>query len=332
MCAGLLVLLSCAKNQETVILKMDYKGWKNAIALYNNQVRLVVVPEIGRIMHYGFVDDKNVLYENGRLEGLILREGEIFQEDGKPKTPNLGGDRVLPSSENYFHLVTGSRHLPDQYINTGPYSYTLVKNGVRIESPVSQLQGIKMVRTIQLEPDSTRVKIEQRLEKFRPAKDAGCDAIPLTIWSLSQIRAPQAAWLPLRKNSVFAKGFDIPVWPDNINYATHNYEIHDGILKLRPITENHQKIGADADGWVAGLVDNVLMVERFDYKSGATYPDGGTSVAIYSNADFTELECLSPEKILKCGESIEQTVWWELCRINSENDLQHMFEKSKSSK
>jgi hypothetical protein len=316
---------SYSTNPKIKMLKINYKGWKNAIELQNDKIRLVVVPEIGRIMHYSFIDDRNVLFEDSRLAGLVLKEGEAFIENGQAISPNIGGDRVYPCSENYFEMIKGNRRLADQWINNGPYTYTIIDNGVRMESPVSQLLGVKMIRTIQLEPNSTKLKIEQELVRVNPAKNSSFDSIPLTIWNLTQIRAPKGMWIPLQTKSVFKNGYDIPVWPDAVNHAAENIQINDGLLKLNPIIQNHQKIGADADGWIAGLVDNVLLVERFHYHEGTTYPDGGTSTTIYSNVEFAELECLSPEKVLKPGEAIKHTIYWKLYRIHNENDLNKLL-------
>jgi hypothetical protein len=319
--AILLSQFSYSINPKIQMFKINYKGWSNAIELQNERVRLVIVPQIGRIMHYSFVNDKNVLYENSKLAGLLLKEGDGFIENGQSISPNIGGDRVSPCSDNYFETLTGSRRLADQWINNGPYCATIIDNGVQLESPVSPLLGVKLIRTIHLEPNTTKVIIEQELIKVQPARSNMIDTIPLTIWNLSQIRPPKSMWVPLQKKSVFKNGFDVPAWPDALNHAADNIEINNNLLKLNPITENNQKIGIDADGWVAGLVDNVLMVQRFNLNLGLKFPDGGTNAAIFSNAEFAELECLSPEKVLKPGESIKHTIIWELHRINHEKEL-----------
>ena len=325
----LLVQFSHANNPKIKMLKFNYKGWKDAIELRNEKVCLVIVPQIGRIMHYSFIDDKNVLYENSNLTGLVLKQGEAFIENGQPISPNIGGDRVYPCSENYFEMITGSRRLSDQWINNGPYSYTIIEDGVRIESPISPLLGVKMIRTIQLNPNSTKVKIKQELLKVNHAKNELFDRIPMTIWNLTQIRPTKSMWVPLQKKSVFENGYDVPVWPDAINYAKENIFIKDGLLELKPIIANNQKIGADANGWVAGLVDNVLLVERFNPGQGLKFPDGGTNAAIFSNAEFTELECLSPEKIMKPGASIKHEIFWELHKINNKKELNNFLLNSK---
>jgi hypothetical protein len=74
------------------------------------------------------------------------------------------------------------------------------------------------------------------------------------------------------------------------------------------------KIGVmDSDGWTAYWNGN-LFVKTFDYKKGASYPDFGCSVEVYSAKENLELETLAPFKILQPGESVEYVEQWFLFR------------------
>ena len=55
---GALVLAAPVMAQVTVE-EIEYEGWANSIEIANPEVRVVVVPAIGRIMHYGFVGGEN---------------------------------------------------------------------------------------------------------------------------------------------------------------------------------------------------------------------------------------------------------------------------------
>ena len=46
-----------ASFASVAIERVEYKGWTDAVYLSNGEVELVVVPQIGRIMHYGFKGD-----------------------------------------------------------------------------------------------------------------------------------------------------------------------------------------------------------------------------------------------------------------------------------
>lgn len=328
----LLVLISvCACNIKTKknmpnsnpiqIEKINYKGWSKSIEISNGKVRLVVVPEVGRILHYGYIHQDNLLYINKKLEGIQLQEGKAYVENNKKTSPNIGGDRILANSEPYYEQITSLWNLSDYWINAAPYSFEILSNGIVIKSPVSKLQGIQIERSIKLSPHGSKVTIDQSIHKIAPAKETHMDSIPLTLWNLTKIKPPKSSWLPLNTNSIFKKGYMIPSWSDAENVAANNIVVENNVLKLKPIEQGSQKVGADARGWVAALIDDVLMVERFPVIPNAIYPDGGTNATLYSNKYFTELECLSPEKILSIGDSLHHTITWELHKVNSTDEL-----------
>ena len=153
------------------IKNKKYKGWKKSIEISNSEIRIILVPEIGRIMYYGFVGGENIFYENQEFEGRAFSSGEYYKKDSKIQAPNVGGNRVLPCSEEYFHLLTGSRHVPDPFINASSYKATYLDNGVILESPISKLLGIQIKRTITISDQGSEVKIEQELIKKTTAQN-----------------------------------------------------------------------------------------------------------------------------------------------------------------
>jgi hypothetical protein len=303
-----------------------YKGWKETIEISNAEIKVLVVPETGRIMHYSFINGENILYENSDLEGVAFTTGEYYKKDSKIEAPNVGGNRVLPCSEDYFHLITGSRHIPDPFINASSYTVRLLSNGVVLESPISELLGIQIKRTITVSEVGTGVEIQQELVKKIPAKNDELENIPLTIWSLSKIKTPNISYSKIALNSVFKDGFVISKWPDAKNYAEENVVINDTILKLKSSDEFPQKIGLDAKKWVAGYLKNTLFIEQFKFDKNVKYPDNGTSVTIFGNHLFTELECLSLEKTLAIDESIQYDLHWSLCEIDNGSEVNSLLE------
>jgi len=311
------------------INKIAYKGWKNAVEITNSEIKILVVPEIGRIMHFGFLDGQNIFYENKQLEGIQLNTGEYFTENNIKQAPNFGGNRVLPCSEEYFDSLTGSRHIPDPFINASAYKTILLKNGVLLISPLSELLGIQIERRITLSENGTDVSIKQKLSKKNAAKNTILEKIPLTIWSLSKIKIPNVSYLPIDTNSIFKAGFLIPKWPDSKNNANINTAINRGILELKSSEDLPQKVGADSKNWVAGYVDNSLFIEEFNFETQTLYPDGGTSVTLFGNSLFSELECLSPEKKLQIGESICYDLHWSLLKVKDKKEVHSILKSLK---
>ncbi len=302
---------------DTEVQLISYLGWDESFEIRNDTTRVVVVPAVGRIMHYSYAGEKNLIYTNPELHGYVLEVGGVFKDgEGEQAHAFFGGDRVIPTAEDRVEIVRGDRTLPDHYIDGSPYSYIVHEDGITIASPVSELLGVQLSRRIRLAAKGTRLTIEQKLTKVKPAPEEHLDNLPLTIWNLTPILPPKHTYQPLAKNSVFQSGIFVPTW--SVERIIGNYKIYDGLVRLTPQTENGQKIGTDARGWIEGRSGEIVMIECFDYVEGATYPEGGTSAAAYSNPRFAELECLSPERPLKVGESLELTIHWELHRIREE--------------
>ena len=166
------------------------------------------------------------------------------------------------------------------------------------------------------------------LDKIKTAKNNQLEKIPVTLWSLSKIKTPNFSYIKNAKKSIFKNGFTISEWPDAKNYALENITLNNDLITLKSSNEFPQKIGVDAKNWVASYINNNLFVESFEFDESATYPDFGTSVTIFGNKLFSELEVLSPEKHLKIGESIKYTIKWNLikksCKEEAEKYLQQL--------
>ena len=115
-------------------------------------------------------------------------------------------------------------------------------------------------------------------------------------------------------------------WPDAKNNAHINAALNSAILKLKSSDNLPQKVGADSKNWIAGYLHKTLFIEKFNFDDKNSYPDGGTSVTIFGNHLFSELECLSPEKKLKIGETICYDLQWSLLKIEDKNNVNSILE------
>jgi len=315
------------KMPAITIREISYKKW-DALEISNSEIKILVIPKVGRIMHYGFLDGPNIFYENDQLKGTQFKTGEYYKEKNLKQAPNIGGNRVLPCSEEYFDTLTGSRHIPDPFINASAFSFLILKNGILLTSPISELLGIQIKRTITISETGTQVDIRQEMVKITAAKNKNLEEIPLTLWSLSKIKTPNTSYLPIPKKSCFKNGFLIPVWPDAKNNAAQNISVENNILAIKSSKNIPQKVGSDSKGWIASFLAKTLFVEKYNFENDKkeVYPDGGTSCTIFGNNLFSELECLSPEKKLKIGEIIQYDLEWNLQKIQNENTLKTILQ------
>lgn len=323
------ILFFCLAQAQVKTELINYKGWDNAVLLTNSDIKLVVVPQIGRIIHFSYLNEKNLLYENPKFEGQVFSAEKPYKVDGEFARASFGGDRIWPTKQDDFETINGSRGLSDPWLDGYEWEYALIKDGVKITSRVSDYLGVKATRIITLDKKGATVNIHQKMEKVKLGEQKNLEPIPVTIWSLSKVKNPEFGILPLSKNSIFENSIEFQEWPDTINSAPKNYSKHGNVGQLIPMPNQPQKMGTDSKGWVAGVYHDKVFGQFFAFDKSETYPDGGTSATIYTCTDYTELECLSPEKKLKVGETIEHNIQWKLKRIqvNSQDEKREQATK-----
>lgn len=296
------------------IERVEYKGWADALHLSNGEVELVVVPQIGRIMHYGFVGDENILWSDPETHGVVLPDGNPFvDEDGAYTWTNFGGDKVWPNQQSEFADINGHAWPPDHAFDGGVHEVELLEDGVVIISPVSLYNGARSIRSIRLAAEGTRVDIHQKIEKVQLAQREELEPLRYTIWNVTQINPPEQTLYPLNPHS----HFDMRYFPFGFaqSAAVRNFTIQGDIGIFVPDAEENQKTGADSDRWLAGIVGDVVMAEFFRRDATQRYPDGGLSAEVYTCPDYTELELLSPWVYLEVGETLEHPIAWELLKL-----------------
>ncbi|MEE3233098.1 MAG: DUF4380 domain-containing protein [Candidatus Latescibacterota bacterium] len=316
-------LLGCAQvhtehetesNSKVVVELVDYLGWDDSIQISNGDVKVVVVPQIGRIMHYGFVNSENILWSDKEFHGQTLPNGEPNRdEEGAFAWTNFGGDKVWPNEQSEFEKINGFSWPPDPAFDGGTHSYSLLDDGVQITSPLSNYNGAQSIRTIRLSETGSRLEIGQKVTKLALAANTELEPLRYTIWNVTQIRQPEQTLYPLNPHSHFVARYFPFTWEESA--AASNFSVEGDIGIFVPDLEKPQKTGADSDLWLAGIVGDVAMAEFFRRDGTQRYPDGGLSAEVYTCPDYTELELLSPWVYLEIGETLEHPIAWELKQL-----------------
>lgn len=298
-----MVLVSAAAPASPLSVKMaDYKGWHDSVWVTNGAVELVLVPELGRVMRFGAVGGPNVLWENPALLGQK-------RPDDYKGWFDVGGDTVWPAEQSQWKSVMKRRWPPDRALDGGVWRVeVLPEKVVRLLSGVSAEYGIKATRVFRLDPERASLVIDQTFEKVSGAPVKCC------IWNVTQTDDPELAFLPLNLQTTF------PLFYNPIGTLVRdNVNIYDDILQVRRRAVEPTKYGSDSPaGWVACLKKGLLFSEHIAREPGE-YPDQGCSAEVFTQEDsvakMVELETLSPQKVLKVGESLRWRVEWRLNRI-----------------
>ncbi|UCF38009.1 MAG: hypothetical protein JSU96_03875, partial [Acidobacteriota bacterium] len=130
---ALLVFIGSSISAEVQVRKVSFRGWEEALELSNGDTRVVIVPSIGRIMHYGLSDGPNILWVNPEFEGVGGIEKPRAAE-GPVEWSNFGGDKVWPTPEALFPSVNGRAWPPDHFIDGSRYSSQILENAIEIQS------------------------------------------------------------------------------------------------------------------------------------------------------------------------------------------------------
>ncbi len=295
-----------AADKGVTVAKITYNGWADSYELTNAEVRVVVVPAIGRIMHYGLKNGKNLLWDDPRFYGVTLPPGQPYRENGAVAWANFGGDKVWPTEQSKFADINGYAWPPDHWFDGGTHQAEEIAGGVKIISGVSDFCGARCIREITLADSGSDLIIKQTIRKEKRARKSSVEPIEFTVWNVTQIRNPLAALLNLNPNSSLSDG--IYFWNDE---TRANFRRRGDVGIFTPSYSAAQKAGADSDHWLAAIVDNTVIGEFFRRQAGV-HPDGDLSAEVFTSPQYTELELLSPLTKLNPGQEIHHDIVWRL--------------------
>ncbi|MBX2863638.1 MAG: hypothetical protein KTR27_08785 [Leptolyngbyaceae cyanobacterium MAG.088] len=315
---GLLLWISVALWQSTTvktlaqsvfltdayaIAQTQHQGWQNAWVLSNGNVEAVIVPEIGRIMQFRFKQTAGSFWENAKLWG-------------KPTNPrstqwlNFGGDKVWPAPQSDWPAITGRGWPPPIAFDAMPVEVQVTGNDLTLISPIDPNYGIRIYRTIHLDPQDAIMTVTSTYEKV--------EGLPQTVsvWTITQLQDPIAIYAPIPQPSIFEDGYiqltrSLPA----------NLQISDDLLSLTRDPKESHKIGTDASTLLWVGTEDMIRIDS-TRLTHAEYPDGGSSAEIYTNWDgdaYVELEFLGPLELLEVGDHIQLTTTYT---------LMHRMEKS----
>ena len=279
--------------------RTNYHGWSDAWMLANGRVEAIIVPAVGRVMQFKFVDDADgPFWENRALDGKLPN----------PKSKewgNFGGDKTWPAPQEDWPKVTGRAWPPPQSFDSMPVEVQTTDVGLALISPVDSHYGIRTRRVVVLTPKQPEMIITTTYEKVSGP------SLKVAIWTISQLRDPIGVfWAPHPQTP----------WPNGFNEQSDALPINlakqDGMLSLTRDPKGAHKIGAISN-FLLWIGDKQALRIANPYVPNAVYPDHGSNAEVYTNPDpfpYVELEMLGPFHELGVGEKIEETRIYTLFR------------------
>jgi len=287
------------------ILPSEFLGWTHTFRLQNNRAQAVLVPAIGRLVHFAPIDGQSPFRLEASMQGQTPPAGEAFF--------NIGGDWLWPVSQARWasFAETGKDWPPPALLADLPWECSAWTDADGAQCALLSRDygtplNIQVSRLFRLEPDSATLVVQQRIE--RTAKSE----IPVVLWNISQIAQAEQIVLPVEKDSSFRGGLKALMGkkPSSKQLvpckAAAVYRVSEGA---------ETKLGSDSlRGWIAAAKGTNVIFESVVNSATGNYPDGGCVVEVYSNhgLGYSEIETLSPEVNLAPGTVLENTLRIEI--------------------
>ncbi|WP_396623911.1 hypothetical protein [Luteitalea sp.] len=279
---------------EVTVERVACPGSGQCVRLSNGTVEVLLATEIGpRILRYGFIGGDNLL-------GWVP-ESSVKTALGEWKP--WGGHRLWAAPE----------HMPRSYSpDNAPVDVKVAGRTATLTQAVEPQTGLRKTLTVTLAESGTGVTVGHRLE------NTSLWDIQVSPWALTIMNGggtvilPQEpyashddALLPVRQVTLWAyTDLSDPRWQIGPKFL----RLHNDAARA-----GSQKIGiANHQNWAAYHRGGQLFVKRYDWKDGATYPDGGVNTEAYTAGAFIELETLGVLAALAPGSSATHEERWFL--------------------
>ncbi|MGD9764568.1 MAG: hypothetical protein AB7V27_12710 [Candidatus Binatia bacterium] len=290
------------------IMRETYRGWPGTYRLATDALEVRIATAVGpRIVDLRAAGGENLLY---------VRDAEIGRS-GEPEWMFRGGWRLWIAPE---------RRASTYELDNAPCAAEVIDGRVvRVTGPPQPIAGIQKVVELEACADAPCLRVRSRI------RNIGAAPVTYAAWSLSVMRPGGRAFAPLDVGPL--EDFDatrkLILW-SYTELADPRYQFGDRLAqvehaRVRPGPAGQQgrrddesKIAVDSSqGWAAYLLGRTLYLKRFPHAPDAQYPDGGATIEIYSNAEFLELENLSPlTTIAPGGELAYPEDWWVFTEVD----------------
>lgn len=288
----------------------EFRGWTHAYRLQNEQAEAVLVPAIGRLVHFAPLGGESLLRLEASLEGRTPAEGESFF--------NVGGDWMWPVAQARWASFSGDGQdwpppaaLADGVWNGSAWTDADGAQCALLTREYGAPLHILASRLFRLAPGSGTLVVQQRIE--RTAASDG----PVVLWNVSQIARAEQIAMPVEMDTKFRGGLKAlmgqkPARPQLLSCKAA------AVYFVRPGAET--KLGSDSPrGWIAAARGTNVVFESVANTADGDYPDGGCVVEVYSNEGlgYSEIETLSPEWALAPGAVLENVLRIQLATSES---------------
>lgn len=291
---ALLLFLGSAlhSHADTTFSKSTYHGWDEAVTMKNEQIEVVVVPSVGRVMQMRLLGQpEGPFWENRALDGRPA-------DSKSSEWINFGGEKTWPAPQAEWEKMTGRGWPPPVAFDSMPVQARIEGETLVLISPVDPHYGIQTERRLTLAGSELRIATTYHKREGKPVR--------VSIWTIAQLKHPERVLMPLPSPSL---GYN-----RQSEKLPAGFEFKEGVVSCTRATNFASKVGSDASRLIWIGQNEIVETISAREKSGE-FPDRQSSAEIYTNPDplpYVELELLGPLHDLTLGQSIARDVVYRL--------------------
>jgi hypothetical protein len=286
------------KTSSTTIKRETYRGWPDALVLSNGEVEVVIVPAVGRVMQFRFVNEEGVFWESEEWAGKSPNAAASTWG-------NFGGDKAWPAPQSDWPKITPRSWPPPVAFDAMPVRAEVKGNTVELLTPVDPHYGIRVRRLIRLDAKRPVLTIATTFEKIEG------EPRPVAVWVITQLKDPQMVYVPLPAATINAVGYVL-----QSKTPPPSLKREGNLLSLTRDAKTAYKIGTDASTML-WLGERYALRIDSPRTPKAEHPDQNSSAEVYTNPDpakYVELETLGPLRTLQVGDRLTCTNTYTLAR------------------
>lgn len=272
-----------------------FMGWTNAFRLKNAQVEAVIIPETGRMIHFGPAGGENLL----RLDESLA--GKSYPRKNGGDWKNFGGQWMWPAAQAVWPSFQTNNWPPSAMIDRKPWSgYAWAEADGSLACSITRHFGeplnVEARQVYRLMPSNSFVTIRQSLVRTGPS------SVPVTIWNLVQVPQPKRIAFSADKGKGWQTLMFTPPPPERIQLCGRFWVYEPG-------EGEETKIGSRSPvAHMAAFSGSHAVMMKASPNGNSPADEVFTEIYVNTGLGYAELEALSGEKNLKEDESLSFTV------------------------
>ncbi|HMW06702.1 MAG TPA: hypothetical protein PK079_18710 [Leptospiraceae bacterium] len=288
-------LFSDVGDLDYTFSREKYLTIENSFRVKMSGLEFVIPTQIGpRILHFSRIGEENI---------FKVMEDQIQNSKSKSWL-NFGGHRLWRAPED--KILTYSPENSNVEIQTQ-------KEFISISKVDSVNQILKEIEISPIKDYSIQVK--HKITNLSDKKQT------LSVWALTVLPLSGKALIPLSPRGTHPQDLlptdSVQLWAyTNLSDSIFNFKKNYILIEKKENSHLPQKIGLNGEpGWAAYINGANVFIKKFSYKKYRNYPDKNSSIEVFVNQKFLELETLSPIRTLKPKESITHIETWILEKV-----------------